>query len=171
MRAIVLMLLIASLSGCYETEKPVLEKGEKSPFNGVFSCKNGISGKTETIKATEQKSGFWLFANYHYIDQDGETSMFKKLPSGMFLTQQKGKRGTYEYVFLDAVDKNTFIFLVPDMMSKAPYVEALLKKHKVEAAKSGIPRTRLTGDTSALLNFFGAHDKSILSAVMTCQRQ
>lgn len=170
MRALGLMLLAMCLAGCYETEKPLLEKGEKTAFIGSFSCKSSLSGKTETLTITEQKEGFWPFATYRYVDGKGEITLFKKLPTGMFLAQQKGKQGAYSYLYLDPVDKNIFIFLIPDLMSKAPYIDALVKKYKIETAK-GFQTVRLKGENGALLDFLGAHDKTLVSAVATCQRQ
>lgn len=171
MRLFALLLLMASLAGCYETDKPVLEKGEKSPFSGSFSCKSNPSGKIETFKVTELKDGFWFLANYQYVDNEGEISLFRKLPSGMFLVQQKEKNEKYQYAFLDVVDKNTFIFLIPDTVSKEAYIDALLKKHKIDVASKGLGSIRLVADNRALLDFFAAHDKSILSVAMTCQKQ
>jgi len=170
MRALSIALLVICLAGCYETEKPLLDKGEKTAFSGKFSCKNSISGKTSMLNITEQKEGFWPFATYRYVDGDGGTYLFKKLPTGMFLWQGKGKQGTYRYLYLDATDKNTLIFLIPDLMSKAPYIDVLVKKYKIETAK-GFEAIRLKGDNSALLDFLGAHDKTHLSAVAACQRQ
>ncbi len=171
MKVFALLLLMASLAGCYETEKPVLEKGEKSPFSGSFSCKSNPSGKLETFKVTELKDGFWFLANYQYVDNEGEISLFRKLSSGMFLVQQKAKSEKFQYAFLDVVDKSTFIFLIPDTVSKEPYIDALLKKYKIEVASKGIGSIRLAADNRALLDFFAAHDKSILSVAMTCQKQ
>ena len=170
MRTLSLALIAICLAGCYETEKPVLEKGEKTGFSGSFACKNSITGKTELLNISEQSEGFWPFSTYRYIDSKGEVSLFKKLPSGMFLGQQKGKQGAYSYLYLDAVDKNSFIFLIPDLMSKGPYIEALAKKYKIEAVK-GFQTVRLKGDKDALVDFLGAHDKTHLSAVVACQRQ
>jgi hypothetical protein len=169
-RALGAAFLVIWLAGCYETEKPVIEKGEKIAIAGSFSCKNGITGKTEPLKVTEQSEGMWPMATFRYMDNKGETNLFRKLSNGMYLGQEKGKQGAYNYFYLDVVDKNTLIFLVPDLMSKAPYIDALVKKYNVETINRA-QNVRLKGDSRALLDFFGAHDKSLLSAVVSCQRQ
>ena len=169
MRTLGLVFFAICLAGCYETVKPVLEKGEKTVFSGNFSCES-ISGKKESLNVTEQKEGFWPFASYRYADSKGEATLFKKLPSGMFLGQEREKQGAYSYFYLDVVDKNTFVLLVPDLMSKAPYIDALVKKNKIETTKR-FPNVRLKGDNGALLDFLATHDKTLLSAVATCLRR
>lgn len=160
---------IALLAGCYETDSPVLDKGEKAAIAGKYQCVNRISGGSKTHTFTEMRDGIWPFASYQYIDEDGDHNLFRKLPSGLFVGQSKSKKGKFSYAFIDFTDDKTFLILSADLMSKGDYIEPLLKKFGVESKSRG-ESLLLKGDKSKIADFFAAHDKTLLTVVMKCER-
>ena len=161
--------LTFSLSACYETETPVLDKGERAPIAGKYSCQNRISGKREEVVNTEQKEGFWFLANYKYVDSQGSPALLKKLPSKLYLGQSMNKGGGYEYGFVDVLDDKTYLVLIADLMSKGDYIEPLLKKFNIQG-KANKQLVRLKGDKRNLIDFFAAHDKSMMMVILKCDK-
>src|SRR5438552_2771324 len=122
------LILVLLMYGCYETDFPVLDTGERLPAVGKYECVNRISGQKEAHTFTEETAGA-IFASYRYRDSDGSTLVVKKLPSGLFLGQTPKKGGGFAYAFMDILDEQTHLVLMPDMLGKSDYIEALLKKY------------------------------------------
>ena len=163
------------LNGCYESQYSFIEKGEKVNLAGSYKQQNKITGSVETVTFTEQKEGVWPLAQYSYKDKDGDVLLFKKLSSGLYLLQQNlHKEKRYEYAFADFLDDETALILIADLMNKGDYIEALLKKFKIESeevSRSGDPHLRLKGDNKKIIDFFDAHDKSLLSVILKLEKE
>lgn len=164
-----LLFSVALLAGCYETDSPVFDKGEKIAIPGKYQCANRVVGNSKVYSFTEKRDGIWPFASYQYIDGDGELNLFRKLPSGLFVGQSNNKRGKFGYVFIDFIDDRTFLILSADLLSKGDYIKPLLKKFGVEFKSRG-EFLVLNGDKSKIADFFAAHDKTLLTVVMKCDR-
>ena len=157
------------LTGCYESDNPILDKGEQSAMAGRFECKSAIDGSKEVRTFSEQKDGFWPFASYRYVDSKGPVTMLKKLQNGLVVAQSTKQKGGFQYLFLEFLDDNSIMLMIPDLMSKGPFVEALSKKFNVDIKSRG-ETLLLTGDKNRTIQFFGAHDRSIMMAVQKCDR-
>ncbi|BBO88011.1 peptidoglycan-binding domain-containing protein [Desulfosarcina ovata] len=173
---LILCISICSLlfNGCYESEYPIIDKGEKVDLSGSYKQQDKISGSIKTVKFTEQKDGIWPLSHYRYKDQDGDITLFKKLSSELYLAQesvQNGKR--YEYAFVDFIDDKTALILVADLMNKGDYIEALLKKYNIEAkevSRNDVPLLQINGNTEKMIKFFNAHDKSLMMVVLKLEK-
>lgn len=167
---LVTLAVVAFLSGCYETETQVLEKGEKTAMTGKYQCDNRISGESKTHTFSEKRDGIWPFASYQYLDDDGATSLFRKAPSGLFIGQTKSKKSKFSYAFIDFIDDKTFLILSVDLINKEDYIQPLLKKFGVEAKRTGDMTLLLKGDKGKIADFLAAHEKTLLTVVMKCVR-
>jgi len=163
------LLVVALLAGCYETEFPVLDKGEKTAIAGKYQCANRTGGGSQTHTFTEEREGIWPFASYQYTDQDGDRNLFRKIPSGLYVGQTMSKKGGCSYAFIDFIDEKTFLVLSADLMNKGDYIEPLLKKFGVQSRNKG-ESLLLKGDKGKIADFLAAHDKTLLTVVMKCER-
>jgi hypothetical protein len=157
-----------ALTGCYESDTAVLEKGERAPIAGSYNCTNKIIGSKETTTLIEKKDGL-IFSSYQYSDQAGKTIFLKKIPSGLFLTQSSKKEG-FDYTFIDVLDDKTYLVLVADLMGKEDYIKSLAKKYNIEGKQNG-ESLSLKGDKNAILDFLSNHDKSVLTVALKCEKQ
>jgi len=175
LRILSLSVFALLLTGCYETEFPVLNKGEKVNIAGSYIEKNQIDGSAKKVTFTEHKEGVWPFVNYSYIDSRGEVNIFKKLSSGLYLVQQKEKKkGNFSYAFVDFLDDKTVLMLVPDFMGKGAYIDTLLKKYEIKSksiSHSVVTILRLKSSKKNILAFLESHDKSILTVVLKFEKQ
>ena len=162
------------LFGCYESKHPILDKGEKINLKGSYKQTNKIDGSIKKVIFTEQKKGVWPFVNYSYRDQDGDILLFKKLESGLYLLQknlQKEKR--FEYLFVDFIDNETALILYVDLANKEDYIDALLKKFNIEServVRSGDTHINLKSDGNRIIDFFDAHDKSLMYVILKLEK-
>lgn len=162
----------AVLSSCYELSEPVLDKGAHAPVAGAFSCNNALNGAPASAETfTEQKSGF-IFPDYRYTSSDGSEFMFLPLSSNFFAAQMKLKNGRLKIAFVDAPDDKRLFILLPDLMSKGPYLKPLATKSNVQMAVSQVEpgNVRLVGAKADITAFIRAHDKGFLTVVITCTR-
>lgn len=173
--------IVLMLSGCYETELPLIERGERTPLAGNFQCLNpgntdafAISF-TETVETIERNG---RLANYRYVDQDGHGYLLKKLPSGLFLGQAKAERSLapfqinsdgFEYAFVRFVDAGTFLVFLDDVEEKWPQVEKLLAMLQADYKRDD-DLLFLSGSAEKSLRFLVAHDKTLLKEPTRCQR-
>ena len=74
----------------------------------------------------------WPLKTFSYADFSGDPpDIYKKLSPNFFLGQQRTKSEKFGYYYIDVIDKDSFVGLIADAMSKARYIEALAKKHNV----------------------------------------
>lgn len=165
----ILMVVLGALAGCYESDKPVLQAGERSALAGRFECTNAIDGSKELRTISEQRDGIWPFANYRYVDAKGVFSLLTKLGNGLVLAQSTKQNGGYQYAFLEFVNDKSFMLMSPDLMSKGPFVEALAKKSSVILKHKG-EVVLLIGTQQSMMQFLRAHDRSIMMVVQKCDR-
>lgn len=159
------------MAGCYETDSPLIENGQKIPLIGEFVCKDHFSGKNKKSSLVMEKSGVWPFDSYKYVDENGSINEFKKLNDGFYLGQVKNKAGRYDYYYYDLVGKNQVMLLIPDAVSKEPYIKNLMKEYKITYKSSNNGRMRLDGKRENLLKFLAGHDKSLLAAALSCGKK
>ena len=165
------VLVLVTLAGCYSTEMPVIGKGEKAPLAGEHACENAMTGEMETWSYTEQKSGAFR-PDFTYIDGDGVETKLVEMAEGLRLVQAKSQSGNFNYGYIDFIDDDRFILSVADMMSKGPYIEALAESSGVMFGSGAEPgEIALDGNEGDILAFLLAHDKSMLSAYLSCTRQ
>jgi hypothetical protein len=164
------IILSAVLTGCYTSEQPVLDKGEWAPLAGRYDC-NMMPGTRRVVELTEQKDGF-VFSNYIYRDSDGSSMLLRKLSGGAYLAQVNEKNGKLGYAYIDFLADNKFVLLVPDLMTKGPYIEQLANKFSIEPKGDLIKDNgvRLTGSQANILNFLTAHDKPLLMVAGECKK-
>lgn len=164
------ILVVATIiGGCYETEFPLLETGERAALAGKYECTNRIDGSKKMHTTVEEKEGL-VFTTYRYKDSDGDTILAKKLQSGLFLAQSPLKEGGFGYAYIDFLDDKTYLVLIADLLSKSDYIEVLSKKYKVDGEKKDTS-VSLKGDKKAILDFLAAHDKGLLMVVLKCEKQ
>jgi len=176
--ATVLGLFVLALSGCYETEVPLVERGERTSLAGNFQCLNPGNTDAFAISFTETVEGAGRQANYRYVDQDGHAYLLKRLPSGLFLGQAKAERSLepfqintegFEYAFVRFVDANTFLVFLDDVVEKWPQVEKLLATQQADY-KRDEDLLFLSGSSEKSLRFLVAHDKTLLKEPTRCTR-
>ena len=176
--ATVLGFIILMQSGCYETEVPLIERGERTSLAGNFQCLNPGNTDAFAISFTETVEGAGRQANYRYVDQDGHAYLLKKLPSGLFLGQAKAERSLeqfqintdgFEYAFVRFVDANTFLVFLDDVEEKWPQVEKLLAMQQADY-KRDEDLLFLSGSSEKSLRFLVAHDKTLLKEPTRCTR-
>lgn len=163
------LLNAALLSGCYITDTPIIEKGEKTPIAGTYQCHNYLTKKNTRHSYIEKKEGTWPFARYSYIEADGDVNLFRKSPTGLYVAQSANNKGKFSYAFLDIIGEKEFIILISDAMGKKAYIDALLKKNNVESKETRNMEISLKGDKDKILNFLNSHDKSLLTVTMKCE--
>jgi len=163
------------LTGCYESEQPIIDKGEKVDIVGSYKQQDKFTGSVEIVTFVEKKEGLWPLAHYRYIDQDGDVLLFKKLSSGLYLLQRNLKKEKrFTYAFVDFLDSETALILIADLMQKDDYIEALLKKFNIELESvfsSGETYYRLKGNSKKIIEFFDAHDKSLMAVILKLEKQ
>ena len=176
--ATVLGLFVLALSGCYETEVPLVERGERTSLAGNFQCLNPGNTDAFAISFTETVEGAGRQVNYRYVDQDGHAYLLKRLPSGLFLGQAKAERSLepfqintegFEYAFVRFVDANTFLVFLDDVVEKWPQVEKLLATQQADY-KRDEDLLFLSGSSEKSLRFLVAHDKTLLKEPTRCTR-
>lgn len=164
------------LTGCYETDFPIIDKGEKVGITGVYKVYDATTDKyIETTEFIEQKKGVGSFASYSYKDSNNDTFLFKKLSSGLYLLQQKLKSGkVFDYAFIDPIDDKTVLMLIPDFFTKENYLNALIKKSGIKGEwvlRSKIKYLKLkSDDNKKILKLFNKHDKSLLMVIKRLQK-
>ena len=177
-RAIALSFIALMLTGCYETELPLIERGERTPLAGNFQCLNPGSKDAFEINFTETIEGAGRLANYRYVDNDGHAYLLKKLPSGLFLGQAKAERSLepfqinsdgFEYAFVRFVDASTFLVFLDDVEEKWPQIEKLLAKQQADYKRDD-DLLFLSGSSEKSLRFLVAHDKALLKEPTQCTR-
>lgn len=157
-----------SLAGCYETDFAVVERGEKVAISGTYQCTNRLSGEKKLLTFAEKREGIWPIANYEYIDNEGDSNLFKKNSSGLFIGQSKNRNGRFGYAFIDFTDDKSFLILSADLVNKADYIEPMLKKFGIQTKQVG-QKLLLNGDKSKVAAFLAAHDKALLTVVVKCE--
>lgn len=177
-RALLLASMIILLPGCYESERPILAKGERTSLHGKFQCRYTGDKESFAITLTERKEGSGPAASYRYLDDEGHGYLLKRLRSGLFLGQTDAERslsrfgigaGGYEYGFVEILDDDSFVVLFDDLERKWDRVAAL-------SAKLGVDHERaddlllLKGAEERILEFFAAHDRSLLKESSRCRR-
>lgn len=176
--ATILGFIALMLSGCYETENSLIERGERTALAGSFQCLNPGNTDAFPISFTETVEGAGRLANYRYVDQDGHAYLLKKLPSGLFLGQAKAERSLapfqissdgFEYAFVRFVDASTFLVFLDDVAEKWPQIEKLLATQQADY-KHDDDLLFLSGSTEKSLRFLIAHDKTLLKEPTRCQR-
>ncbi len=169
-RASSFVLALLALSGCYSTAIPVIEKGDWAPLAGEYECSKAIAGGTEIVKYTEEKSGFF-WPEYMYVDAEGAETKLAEMDDGLMLVQRHTKDDGFNYAYIDFTGDDSFILSVASVMEKKPYVDALAREHAVTTGSGKEPgEIALSGDQGDILDFLMAHDKSMLSAFMSCKR-
>ena len=118
------------LAGCYETELPLLDKGDRTPLQGLFECRKSISGETERVAFKEVKDGV-TFPSYTYHGKSSETLTLKEISKGFFLAQVVSGKPRPQYLYIDFTSNDGFIASVADLMSKEAYIEQLAKRHNI----------------------------------------
>ena len=176
--ATILGFIALMLSGCYETEAPLIERGERTALAGNFQCLNPGNTDAFAISFSETTEGTGHQASYRYVDQDGHAYLLKKLPSGLFLGQAKAERslepfqinsGGFEYAFVRFVDTSTFLVFLDDLEEKWPQVEKLLATQQADY-KRDEDLLFLSGSPEKSLRFLVAHDKNLLKEPTRCTR-
>jgi len=173
LKTIGIFFIILSFTGCYETENPVYDRGEKTSINGTFKCQDSVNDSIEVFTFTEQKKGFWPLVSYNYVDQDGKENLMNKLPSGLYVMQSKDiESGVCVYAFVDFISDNNFMILVPDFMNKGPYIESLIDDFNIDHSKSKINSDCivLKKDNETIKKFFAAHEKHMMFTLYQCKR-
>lgn len=177
-RALLLASIAILLPGCYETEKPIIAKGERTPLHGKFQCRyTGDKGAFDII-LTERKEGSGPAASYRYLDDEGHGYLLKRLRSGLFVGQAEAERSLsrfgigasgYEYAFVDILDDDTFVVLFDEMDRKWGSIETLLARLGIEHERAD-DLLLLKGPDKSILEFFAAHDETMLRKSSRCQR-
>lgn len=169
-KRIILIALLSFIAGCYETEVPLLDKGEKVALAGTFQCKSLLNGKIQKLTLSEQKSGVWPFASYAYVDEGGSPLLFKKLSDNRYILQAKVEGGRFGYFFVE-VGSNGIIISMPNTMTKINIINELGLKHKInfQPSKSG-KLIIVNTPNSSILQFFASHEASALINATACMR-
>jgi len=177
-RAIALSFIVLMLTGCYESEVPLIERGERTALSGSFKCQDPGSKSSFDIRFSEIRGGSGRLTSYRYEDGEAHSYMFKKLSSGLFLGQAKGERSLspfqidtegFEFAFVRFLDANTFMAYLDDMDQKWPQIEKLLEKHQPDY-KWDDDLLLLAGSKEKTLRFLAAHDKTLLKEPTRCER-
>ena len=161
------------LGGCYETDFPVFHKGERTAVAGTFDCTSPVSGRKTTITFTEHLVGTGPSASYQYVGEEGDITLLRKAPAGLWVAQSANSKGRHTFGFVDMVDGRTFLLMMPDLLNKSAQIEALRKQFAVAATKPSelYESMLLEGNPDRIADFLLAHDKALLTVMMKCERQ
>lgn len=168
-RAFIALPCATLLGGCYLLTEPIFDKGAHAPLAGAFNCKGMMGNKAERF--AEKKSGFFFFASYSYEASDGSIFVLSHIKDKLYAAQITGRDRKMAVAFADFLTDRKLLILVPDLMSKGPYLEQLAKQNNVQAAGGGEPGTiRLVGSKTNVAAFVRAHDRSLLAVIAECDR-
>lgn len=166
------LFLALLLGGCYETDFPVFHQGEKIAIAGTFICTERLGGRTSTSTFAERQVGGPPVASYQYVAEEGDVNLFRRAPSGLWVAQSANAKGRHTFGFVEIVDEGTFLVMTPDILNKSEQIDLLRKKFAVEATKPSehYESRLLNGNPDRIADFLLAHDKGLLTLMMTCKR-
>lgn len=165
---ILLSLSLTFLVACYETNEPLIAKGEFAPISGRFTCRSDLDGRSMNLQVEEQTSGI-LFRSYSYTIDDGEV-LARKISDSFYLAQTKGSKDmVYRYAFFSLSEKGLSV-LVPDVMTKSSSIDQYAKSQNVQFAVSGMDHIGLVGPEAEKLKFLMKHERELLTRLFACTK-
>lgn len=163
----VALLVSLMLAGCYESDEPLISKGEYIPQSGAMSCQSKIDGRRFTIDLKETKSGFPFFYSYTYREGDS-TLTFKNMKDNLFLIQIKpDKDGIYKFAYIKFFPKTVTLY-VPNTMQNGATIDNLIREAGIRVNASNPERIKLLGESDKRLEFLTKHDLNVLALFAEC---
>lgn len=157
------------LAGCYTLTEPVLDKGERAPIAGRFTCSDAISGSPSPESFTERKTGFF-FPDYRYEASDGSEMALRRMDGKFYLAQVRFKNGLLQAGFVELLGEKELVLFIPNIIARGEDIQALANKSKINLSFTDRGAIRLIGDRGKVLDFLLAHDRSMLSVQSNCAR-
>ncbi|MBX3500238.1 MAG: hypothetical protein KF889_12395 [Alphaproteobacteria bacterium] len=166
--ALALLASLALLSGCYDTEQRVLQRGQDVGIAaGTWQCRNtgDKDGGSVVLSGPNQSSpGDHVYRAI--VDNSGYALRMEK-SGDLVIVEADESGGRINHVFLRREADGAYAMLVPD---NRPMLEALAKTHGVALAfdRLGPPKPR--GTPEKLLAFLRAHKGPELKQTSTCRK-
>jgi hypothetical protein len=161
-----LALSVAALCGCYETDMPVLDGGERLPLAGRYQCT--VHEKPVDVAYSENRGAppplLGSSESYSYRSDNGEVLQGKKVGGSLFIVQTllKNSNGGVVLMFYELLPGG---FLI--LEERYPEVEALAARHQVKLTSDG-PNYKIAGNATDILTFLMDHDGSSLTVTGRC---
>ena len=156
-----------ALSGCYEMDAPLIEKGERGDIAYRYKCTMKMDGKTKPIQIREENIGSWYSSNYKYR-MDGDTVVLKQLEKNRYVAQI-GDRPPFK-IALATIEKDYITIGVANVMNKNLEIERISPKNGIELKPINAERIRLEGKNDKIVEFLKEHTGDLVYSVMGCAR-
>jgi len=165
--ALALLAALGLLSGCYQTEQRVLQRGQDVGLaEGNWRCQNvndRDAGRVVLTGPNQATPGDYVYRAV--VDKSGYLLRMER--SGDLIIVEADEYGPISHVFLRREADGAYSMLIPD---NRPVLEALAKRHGVELdfARLGPPKPRGTPDR--ILAFLRDHTGPELKKTSTCRK-
>lgn len=166
--AFALLTALALLTGCYDTQQRVLQRGQDVGLAaGAWRCQNANDkdGGRVTLSGPNQASA-GDFVYRAIVDKSGYALRMEK-SGDLIIVEADESGGSISHVFLRREADGAYSMLIPD---KRPMLEALAKTHGVELSfdRLGPPKPR--GAPDRILAFLRGHTGPELKKTSTCRK-
>lgn len=184
LRKPLIVIAVAMLSGCYESDVRVLNYGDKASLSGQYYCQaTDNSRPAETVKITESIRGAGETIDYIYSFSGGGQFRFSEMDSGLFLGQTfRGHQGwgrrqhdaRLGFAFFDMNGSVGFSIYEAKFSAHAGEIGEMLERHNSrfkQKPQLKRPTFTLDGTPDDLFDFFNEHSRHMLKETVTCSRQ
>ncbi|MGB7301032.1 MAG: hypothetical protein WBD34_17055 [Burkholderiaceae bacterium] len=179
-----IVLMLSTLSACYESEVRMLNYGDRANLEGKYIC-TAVDGSrpAESVEISVQKSGQGNAVDYVYRFSGGGEFRFSNLSSGMFIGQtHRGYKGwgrkehdsRYGFVFLDVKNTADISFFETNFGSQKEEIGRMMEANDIRFKENPYSLTTtmtLSGSADNLFDFFNGHGRSMLKETVTCTSQ
>ena len=166
--ALALLATLALLTGCYDTEQRVLQRGQDVGLAaGTWTCRNANDkdgGRVVLSGPAQASPGDHVYRAV--VDKSGYALRMEK-SGDLIIVEADESGGRISHVFLRREADGAYAMLVPD---NRPMLEALAGKHGVELTfdRLGPPKPR--GAPDKMLAFLRGHTGQELKKTSTCRK-
>lgn len=166
--ALALLAALCLLTGCYDTEQRVLQRGQDVGLAaGNWTCQNTNDrdvGRVVLSGPNQASAGDFVYRAV--VDKSGYALRMEK-SGDLIIVEADESGGRISHVFLRREADGAYAMLIPD---NRPLLEALAKRHGVELSfdRLGPPKPR--GAPDKMLAFLRGHTGAELKKTSTCRK-
>jgi hypothetical protein len=166
--ALALLAALALLTGCYDTEQRILQRGQDVGLApGTWLCRNtGDKDGGRVVLSGPNQAAPGDHVYRAIVDKSGYALRMEK-SGDLIIVEADESGGRISHVFLRREADGAYAMLVPD---NRPMLEALAKKHGVELSfdRLGPPKPR--GAPDKMLAFLRGHSGPELKTTSICRK-
>ncbi len=156
------------LSGCYASQEPVIENGEKIDIVGRFTCRDVQTGKAYGFEFKERKVGSF-FPTYSY-EANRKTYRFIRIDDSTYLGQEGDERNKLINLFLLRPQGRTATILVPDVDGSRNRLQTLLTENRVLInGRTGNGAVILEGEAEDKIRLMRVLPQEVLKEIAVCE--